>query len=176
MQQGNLCTSGGVNGLCFSSSRKICHGADGELSDGPAATALANELREDGASIYCVGVGDARVAQLAAVAGSSSRVFFAQNFNVLTNLIGSIVNQSCVEILATSPAAQSTVSVTLMSCPRLRSPFVAFHIAIEICERVSSRFVLEVLPILMFMDRVSQKQTTRVKCTAYSALMAHLAK
>ncbi|XP_029459895.1 anthrax toxin receptor 1 [Rhinatrema bivittatum] len=66
----------------------------------------ANESRDLGATVYCVGVKDFNETQLARIADSKDHVFPVNDgFEALQGIIVSILKKSCIEILAAEPSS-----------------------------------------------------------------------
>ncbi|XP_071952387.1 anthrax toxin receptor 1-like [Antedon mediterranea] len=78
---------------------------DGKLTDSVFAIAEADNARKLGASIIAVSVGDSRPADLRHIADKpfKDHVFRGNTFADLPDVIGVIVNKSCVEILSATP-------------------------------------------------------------------------
>ena len=68
---------------------------DGEATDPHHLMAPAVALRENGISVYSIGVEGANKAELEIVAGEPSRVFFVDNFDALDTLYKNISHVLC---------------------------------------------------------------------------------
>ncbi|XP_030835925.1 anthrax toxin receptor 1-like [Strongylocentrotus purpuratus] len=83
---------------------------DGKLNDVPESVAEANIVRNLGASVLAVRVGDSNTIDLINVADkpTSQHIFRGDTFNDLDSIIDQIVNTSCVEILSAHPTEVCT--------------------------------------------------------------------
>ncbi|XP_031563270.1 anthrax toxin receptor 1-like [Actinia tenebrosa] len=83
---------------------------DGVLGDGTASYDQANISRQLGASVIAVGVANYEVDQLKKLASkpSEQHVFTGPSYESLTNMIDSIINKSCIEILSANPTQVCT--------------------------------------------------------------------
>ncbi|XP_076141348.1 anthrax toxin receptor 1-like [Alosa pseudoharengus] len=81
---------------------------DGELNQNQFITARqeADRARSLGAIVYCVGVKDFNQTQLALIADTREHVFpVVGGFQALQGVIDSIIDKSCIEILAAEPSS-----------------------------------------------------------------------
>ncbi|XP_062374960.1 anthrax toxin receptor 1-like isoform X2 [Sardina pilchardus] len=81
---------------------------DGELNQHQFITAQqeADRARSLGAIVYCVGVKDFNQTQLAFIADTKEHVFpVLGGFQALQGMIDSIIDKSCIEILAAEPSS-----------------------------------------------------------------------
>ncbi|XP_048126225.1 LOW QUALITY PROTEIN: anthrax toxin receptor 1 [Alosa alosa] len=80
---------------------------DGELNQHQFITATkADRARSLGAIVYCVGVKDFNQTQLALIADTREHVFpVVGGFQALQGVIDSIIDKSCIEILAAEPSS-----------------------------------------------------------------------
>ncbi|XP_031435239.1 anthrax toxin receptor 1 [Clupea harengus] len=81
---------------------------DGELNQHQFITAQqeANKARSLGAIVYCVGVKDFNQTQLGIIADTIDHVFpVVGGFQALRGMIDSIIDKSCIEILAAEPSS-----------------------------------------------------------------------
>ncbi|XP_038652305.1 LOW QUALITY PROTEIN: collagen alpha-6(VI) chain-like [Scyliorhinus canicula] len=68
------------------------------VTDGKSQDDVINpavELRQQGVTVYAVGVGDASENELQLIAGADERVFYTANFDALTHIENSIVRDIC---------------------------------------------------------------------------------
>uniref|UniRef100_A0A672FJP0 Anthrax toxin receptor 1 n=1 Tax=Salarias fasciatus TaxID=181472 RepID=A0A672FJP0_SALFA len=81
---------------------------DGELRENQfdLAQREASRARQLGATVYCVGVKDFNETQLSTIADSQDHVFPVNDgFEALQGIIDSILQRSCIEILAVEPSS-----------------------------------------------------------------------
>lgn len=79
---------------------------DGRFQKEKAAYIQADKAREEGASIFVIGVGPIKVKQLNRVANTpaSKFVYHEANYDEIGNVVQNIVNESCIEILTATPS------------------------------------------------------------------------
>ncbi|XP_060706236.1 collagen alpha-6(VI) chain-like [Hemiscyllium ocellatum] len=68
------------------------------LTDGQSAddvTGPAAEIRQQGVTVYAIGVGDAKENELQLIAGAAERVFYTRSFDTLTHMKNKVVRDIC---------------------------------------------------------------------------------